>query len=61
MFRLFKDGSFEEVYNGSGAPVWARFEGKAKPSNGQFQVSLTQLRWLMETVPQDQRLKRVRA
>jgi len=61
VFRLFKDGSFEEVYNGPGAPVWARFEGKAKPSNGQFQVSLTQLRWLMETVPQDQRLKRVRA
>jgi hypothetical protein len=61
VFRLYKDGSFEEVYNGPGAPVWARFEGKAKPSNGQFQVSLTQLKRLMEIVPQEQRLKRVRS
>ena len=61
VFRLFKDASFEEVYNGLGAPVWARFEGKVKPSNGQFQVSLAQLRRLMESVPQEQRLKRVRA
>jgi hypothetical protein len=61
VFRLFKDGLFEEVYNGPGAPVWALFDGRARPSNGQFQVSLTQLRRLMKTVPQDQRLKRVRA
>jgi hypothetical protein len=61
VFRLFKDGSFEEVYNGPGAPVWARFEGKAKPSNGQFQVSLTQLRRLMESVPQEERVRRILA
>ncbi len=40
VFKLFKDGTFEEIYNGPGAPVWALVEGKAKPSNGQFQVSL---------------------
>jgi hypothetical protein len=61
VFRLLKDGSFEEVYNGPGAPVWARFEGKAKPSNGQFHVSLQQLRRLMDTVAQEERLKKVRA
>lgn len=61
VFRLFKDGSFEEVYNGPGAPVWALVEGRAKPSNGQYQVSLSQLRRLMEHVPDDHRLKRVRA
>jgi len=61
VFRLFKDGRFEEVYNGPGAPVWALVEGRVRPSNGQFQVSLSQLRRLMEAVPQEQRLKRVRA
>lgn len=61
VFRLFKDGSFEEVYNRPGSPVWALVEGRTRPSNGQFQVSLTQLRRLMETVPKDQRLKLVRA
>ncbi len=59
VFRLFKDGSFEEVYNGPGAPVWALVGGRSRPSNGQFQVSLTQLRKLMQSVPQEQRLKRV--
>jgi len=61
VFRLFKDGSFEEVYNGPGAPVWALVEGRARPTNGQFQVSLTQLRRLMQSVPEEQRLKRARA
>jgi len=60
VFKLFKDGSFEEIYNGPGAPVWATLEGKAKPSNGQFQVGLAQLRQLMKVVPKDQRLKRIR-
>ncbi len=60
VFQLFKNGSFEEVYNGPGAPVWALVEGQTRPSNGQFQVSLTQLRRVMEKVPKEQRLKRVR-
>jgi hypothetical protein len=59
VFRLFKDGTFEEVYNGRGEPVWALVAGRARPSNGQFQVSLAQLRRLMPHVPQDQRLPRV--
>lgn len=61
VFRLSRDGSFEEVYNGPGAPVWALVEGRSRPSNGQFQVSLAQLRRVMKSVPQEQRLKRVRA
>lgn len=59
VFRLLKDGSFEEVYNGLGAPVWALVEGRSRPSNGQYQVSFKQLRRLMEEVPQNQRLRRV--
>lgn len=60
VFRLLKDGTFEEVYNGPGEPVWALVQRRSRPSNGQFQVSLVQLKRLMETVPQEQRLKRIR-
>ena len=59
--RLSRDGAFEEIYNGPGTPVWALVAGKPRPSNGQYQVRLTQLRRLMESVPPDERLKRVRA
>jgi hypothetical protein len=60
VFRLFRDGSFEEIYNGPGAPVWALVESKPRPSNGQYRVSLTQLRKLMETVTPEERVVRVR-
>ena len=59
VFRLHKNGTFEEVYNGPGAPVWALVEGRTKPSNGQYQVSLTTLQRLMESVPAELRLKRM--
>jgi hypothetical protein len=64
VFRLLTDGEFEEVYNGPGARVWALVEGRARPSNGQYQVSLTQLRRLMKdgasraAVAKDSRLTR---
>ena len=56
VFRLLKDGSFEEIYNGPGAQVWALIQGKPRPVNGQYQISITQLKDLMKTVPQDRRL-----
>jgi hypothetical protein len=61
VFRLRQDGSFKEVYNGPGAPVWALVESKPRPRNGQYSVRLTQLRKLMEEVTPEQRLARVRA
>ncbi len=60
VFRLFRDGSFEEIYNGPGAPVWALVKSKPRPSNGQYRVSLTQLRKLMESVAPEERVVRVR-
>jgi len=60
VFRLHKDGSFDEVYNGPGEPVWALVEHKPQPSNGQRQVSLTQLARLMEHVETAQRLPVIR-
>jgi hypothetical protein len=60
VFHIHPDGSFDEIYNGPGAPVWALVEAKPRPSNGQYKVSLTQLRNLMEGVSPDQRLPRIR-
>lgn len=60
VFRLNKDGSFEEIYNGPGDLVWKLVEGRKRPSNGQYQVSLQQLRATMLNVPESKRLKRVR-
>lgn len=61
VFQLLRDGSFVEIYNGPGAPVWALVEAKSRPSNGQYKVSLTQLRELMKSIPPEHRLPRARA
>ncbi|MDZ7736635.1 MAG: hypothetical protein U5P41_11435 [Gammaproteobacteria bacterium] len=58
IIKILNDGTFEEVYNGPGAPVWQLFEGKRLPSNGQFQVSLNKLRKLNQTVAQADRVPR---
>ena len=59
IIRILPDGTFEEIYNGPGARVWAQFEGKRLPSNGQFQVSLTVLRRLNQLVVEADRVPRV--
>jgi hypothetical protein len=60
VFRLHRDGSFDEIYNGPGATVWSLVRDKARPVNGQYKVSLTQLRKLMQNVPPEERLPRAR-
>lgn len=60
VFQLHRDGSFDEIYNGPGAPVWALVESKPRPSNGQYKVSLTQLKKLMQSVSSEQRLRRIK-
>jgi len=61
VLKLHKDGSFQEIYNGPGAQVWDLVKSKRRPANGQYQVSLSQLRRLMERVTENERLPRVRA
>jgi len=61
VLKLLPDGSFEEIYNGPGAPVWALVESKPRPSNGQYQVRLSRLRELNKNVPHYDRLVRVKA
>lgn len=56
VLKLFKDGSFSEVYNGPGKPVWESVCSRPKPSNGQYQISLSRLKKLMSEVPEEEKL-----
>ncbi|ODQ00611.1 hypothetical protein BGK46_06590 [Salinivibrio sp. SS2] len=56
VIKILRDGTFEEIYNGPGALVWELFKGKQLPSNGQFQVSLSKLRQLHQTVAHSDRV-----
>lgn len=56
VLRLNREGGFSEVYNGPGDIVWKEFKGKVKPSNGQFQISLSRLAALMREVPPELKL-----
>ena len=60
VLKLNQDGSFEEIYNGAAARVWARVSHKPKPSNGQYAVSLVELRRLMQQVAPEERIERIR-
>lgn len=53
------EGRFEEVYNGPGSKVWDLVRGKAVPSNGQYQISLSKLRELNENVSREDRVEPV--
>ncbi|MCE8041088.1 hypothetical protein HOP60_02845 [Halomonas daqingensis] len=59
VLRLNKQGGFSEVYNGPGGLVWRELENKPRPSNGQYQVSVSRLEALMEHVAYEQRIPMV--
>ena len=56
VIQIQKDGSFKEQYNGPGEKIWATFEGKPVPKNGQYPISLFQLAKLQETVPEQNKI-----
>ena len=60
VLRLSQNGTFEEVYNGPGGPVWDLVKGKKLPKNGQHQISLNRLRGIASAIPDSKRIKRVR-
>lgn len=60
VLQLTREGDFREIYSGPGSHVWARVSGKPLPKNGQYRVGLSTLSRLMESVPDDERMQRVR-
>ena len=58
VIRINKDGSFTEHYNGPGQLIWQHFEGRKRPSNGQYQISLNTLEELSKRVKDNDRILR---
>jgi len=56
VLKIDEEGGIDEVYNGPGKPVWDLFEGRRRPKNGQYQISLTRLRKLDGKVPSGERV-----
>ena len=57
VIQIHRDGSFTECFNGPGRLVWKTFEGRPRPSNGQYQISVTRLLALREEVPVRDRVR----
>ncbi|MHB8108642.1 MAG: DUF6998 domain-containing protein [Syntrophorhabdaceae bacterium] len=57
--KIRPDGSFEECYNGPGGIIWREFQGKKKPSNGQYQISITKVKKLATNLPDDVKIYRL--
>lgn len=59
VIKLDREGGFSEIYNGPGKPVWGTVESKPRPSNGQYQKSLSRLESIMRTIPENQHIPMV--
>lgn len=59
VIKIMPNGTFEEIYNGSGARVWQQFANKKKPSNGQFQISISKLRALNDKVSDNEHIPKL--
>jgi hypothetical protein len=59
VFRLYRDGSFEEVYNGPGEKAWALAEAPMRRTKRSWTVTLPALRRAMRTVSEEARLARI--
>lgn len=58
VLKINRDGSFDEIYNGPGQPVWTLVSEKPRPTNGQWQVSLSRLGQLAREVGPSDRIAR---
>jgi hypothetical protein len=58
VLKLKKDGDFDEIYNGPMQPILNKLSVRNLPSNGQLQISLTQLSALNAAVSDTERLDR---
>jgi hypothetical protein len=56
VIKILPNGSFVEVYNGPGNVIWKQFDGKRLPKNGQYQISLSKLAQLNESVDDSSRI-----
>jgi hypothetical protein len=53
--KLNPDGTITEVFNGPGSAFWPELSKKKRPSNGQYQISLSRLGELQKAVKDSHR------
>lgn len=56
VLKINEQGEFSEVYNGPGKPVWEQFKNRKRPITGQFQISLSRLEKLNNSVAPKNRI-----
>jgi len=61
VIKINPDGIFDEIYNGPGELVWMKFSGNRLPSNGQYSITLKQLKALNSNVMASERIERNRS
>ena len=54
--KIFSDGTYEEIFNGSGELVRERIRNRKPAKNNQHSISLSTLQLLNKTVPDNQRI-----
>lgn len=60
VLKISQEGVAEEVYSGPGNLVWNLVREKPRPKNGQYQIRLSRLKTLMESVAPSDRLERLK-
>lgn len=58
VLRIYKDGKASEIYNGPGNPVWQATG--PKQSNGSKYVGVTKLKEIGKTIPETEKIQKVR-
>ncbi len=56
IIKINKNGTFIECFNGPGHIIWDTFLNKKIPKNGQYQISITKVKKLYETIPISERI-----
>ena len=56
--KIYRDGTFEEIYNGSGSDIWNLVKNRKKTKTGTFQISLSALKKLNQNVKDEDRIEK---
>lgn len=56
--KIKKDGTFDEIYNGSGELIYQIIEDRAKPSNNLYNIPINKLIKLNSQVEQSKKIKK---
>lgn len=56
VLHIDERGDFEEIYNGSGKPIWNLLAKRKLPKNGQYQISISRLKSMNDMVDSNDRI-----